>query len=52
MLEEVAAYLLLAPLAACLIVGIVAAFWYAGSRPATANIVARIPHSSSRPDRR
>ncbi|HKF18899.1 MAG TPA: hypothetical protein VKF14_17150 [Candidatus Dormibacteraeota bacterium] len=52
MLEEVAAYLIVAPLAACLIMGVVAALWYAGSRPASAHIVARIPHRSSRPGRR
>jgi hypothetical protein len=52
MLEEVAAYLIVAPLAACLIMGVVVAFWYAGSRAATVNIVARIPHRSSRPGRR
>jgi len=53
MLEEVAVvYLILAPLAASLILGVVAAVWYAGSRPPTAEILARNPHRLSRPGRR
>ncbi|HKA50414.1 MAG TPA: hypothetical protein VKK19_12570 [Candidatus Dormibacteraeota bacterium] len=53
MLEEVAAaYLILAPLAACLVLGVVAAIWFAGSRPATAEILARGLHHPSRPGRR
>ncbi|HKA11110.1 MAG TPA: hypothetical protein VKI99_11650 [Candidatus Dormibacteraeota bacterium] len=53
MLEEVAAaYLILAPLAACLILGVVAAIWFAGSRPATAEILARNLHRPPRTRRR
>lgn len=48
MLEDVAAYLIIAPLAASLLAGAVAAFWLAGSRPAMTHLLARIPHPRSR----
>ncbi len=41
MLEDVADYLIFAPLAASLVVGVVAAFWYAANRPAKAAALAR-----------
>lgn len=52
MLEDVAAYLIVAPLAASVILGALAAFLYAGSRPKATQTLARIPQRSSRPGRR
>lgn len=51
MLEDIAAYLIVAPLAASVILGALAVFLYVGFRPKTAQIQARIPHRSSRPGR-
>ncbi len=52
MLEEVATYLIVAPLAASLVVGALAAFWFSGTRPAPTRVVARDLHRHSRDGRR
>jgi hypothetical protein len=48
MLEDVVGYFIIAPLAASLVAGAVAAFWLAGPRPAMTHLLARIPHPRSR----
>lgn len=48
MLEEVATYLMVAPLAASLILAGLAVFWYSGTRLAPNKVMARVLNRDSR----